>query len=156
MFSTGIKVTERTREALVLASQEALRAQNTAIGPEHLLLAVLRQEASGAADVLAALGADRLQIQAAVADWLTRQPPPHGSGLTSAANNAVQFAVAEAQRRGHDFAGTEHLLLGLATGQNALAELLEDIGLGAASIQSTAEGLWRHEPLPLDQRDRQQ
>jgi ATP-dependent Clp protease ATP-binding subunit ClpC len=127
------RFTERARQALTLAQEEAKRLNHNYIGPEHLLLGIVRQEESLAARVLDGLGVSYEQVCRAVTFMVGRgdRPiPPDQIGLTPRAKRVIELSVDEARRLNHHYIGTEHLLLGLMReGESIAAGVLEKLGV---------------------------
>src|SRR5438552_2238846 len=109
------KFTERARKVLSLAQEEAQRFQHNYIGTEHILLGLVRQEDSVAAQVLTNLGIKLSNVRSAVEFIIGRgdRIVMGEIGLTPRAKKVIELAVDEARRLNHDYIGTEHLLLGL-------------------------------------------
>jgi|HubBroStandDraft_4_1064222.scaffolds.fasta_scaffold00070_42 hypothetical protein len=108
--------TDRARRALQLANQEAQRFSHEFIGTEHVLLGLIKEGSGVAANVLKNLDIDlrrvRLEVEKvvqAVPDMMVMGRLPQ----TPRAKKALEFAVAESAALGHNYIGTEHLLLGL-------------------------------------------
>jgi ATP-dependent Clp protease ATP-binding subunit ClpC len=129
------RFTERARQVVVLAQDEARALRHQHIGTEHLLLGLLREEEGLAARTLAAFGVTlddaRARVIAAVgegpegAEVVTGQIP-----FTPRAKNALELALREALSLGHKYIGTEHVLLGLVrVGEGAGVEILEGSGV---------------------------
>ncbi|HMA34586.1 MAG TPA: Clp protease N-terminal domain-containing protein [Chloroflexia bacterium] len=109
------KFTARARAAMAAAQQQARQLRQPAIAPEHLLLGLLLDEESMAAQALQALGVSRDAVRAAVLAGAAQgsEASPRRVGLTPPAKQAVALAVEEARAAGHHYLGTEHLILGL-------------------------------------------
>ena len=109
------KFTERARKVLTLAQDEAQRFNHNYIGTEHLLLGLVREGDGVAARVLENLGVELNKVRTAVEFIIGRgdRPVVGEIGLTPRAKRVIELAVDEARRLGHNYIGTEHLLLGL-------------------------------------------
>ena len=110
------KFTERVRKVMYLAREEAARLQHDYIGTEHLLLGVVREGEGIAATVLNNLGLDLDQIRQAVESMVSNSGGTLTIGeipFTPRAKRVLELAVDEARQLGHNYVGTEHLLLGL-------------------------------------------
>jgi len=115
-----------------LAQEEAKRYRHSSVGTEHLLLALVREGEGVAAKVLANLGVELKAVRQAVEDAVGagNQPVTGDIGLTQRARRVVELAVDEARRQGHQYVGTEHLLLGLVReGESVAARILEKLGV---------------------------
>lgn len=107
------RFTPRARTAVVSAQRAARDAENIEIGPEHLTLGLIGDPESLAVAILAAQGVAPDQIRAAIA-----LPPATGQTLdlvpfNGPAKKVLELTFREALRLGHNYVGTEHLLLAL-------------------------------------------
>jgi ATP-dependent Clp protease ATP-binding subunit ClpC len=127
------RFTERVRRVMHFAREEAGRLQHDYIGTEHLLLGLLREGEGVAAVVLTNMGLDIEQVRRAVEEGV----PPSGGTLTigdlpfnAGAKRALELAIEEAKDLGHNYIGTEHLLLGLLReGDGIAAKTLMRLGV---------------------------
>jgi ATP-dependent Clp protease ATP-binding subunit ClpA len=111
------KFTERARQVVVFAQLEARDLRHNYIGTEHLLLGLLREEEGVAARVLVSLGVttDAVRDQVARLIGVGDEPPQAGQvPFTPRAKKALELALREALSLGHNYIGTEHVLLGVA------------------------------------------
>jgi len=127
------KFTTRAQEALGDAIQQASAAGNPQLEPAHVLDALLRQEGGVANGLLDAVGADRAAIGRRVRAMLVTLPSSSGSTVAQPSASrqlvtALDAAEKEARALGDDYVSTEHLLVGLATGQSGVAEALTAAG----------------------------
>jgi ATP-dependent Clp protease ATP-binding subunit ClpA len=115
---------ERARLAFRHAQQEAEDLGHPAVGAEHLLLGVLYEQHGAAARMFAGLGVGLDQVRAEVVRVRGRgnQLDDGAVSLSKQAKQVIELAVQEAQALRHERVETEHLLLGLAGEQNALAQ----------------------------------
>jgi ATP-dependent Clp protease ATP-binding subunit ClpC len=133
------KFTERVRKVMYLSREEAARLQHDYIGTEHLLLGVIREGEGIAATVLNNLGLDLDAIRQAVENVVS----PSGNTLTIGeipftprAKRVLELAVDEARQLGHNYVGTEHLLLGLIReGEGVAARVLVELGLDRKKVR---------------------
>lgn len=109
------RFTERARQVVVLAQSEARQLKHNYIGTEHLLMGLLREEEGVASRVLGAVNVDLYQLRS----WIVEEV---GQGdeevmgqipFTPRAKQALSDALREALSLGHNYIGTEHVLLGL-------------------------------------------
>src|SRR5262249_8040758 len=108
------RFTDRARKVLIYAQQEAARYGHGYIGIEHLLLGLLREEEGVAARVLASLNLDIASVRAEVESILGQgQEQTSDIGYTPRAKKIIELAMEEALRLGHNYVGTEHILLGM-------------------------------------------
>jgi len=129
------RFTLRARNVVKVAAEEALERRNDQVFPEHLLLGLLSEPDGLAAQAIQALGAapDTARQALAAAIPPAAGPPAPGPGpgrlpFSPRAKKAMELAVREALRLGHNYIGTEHILLGVleeqeGTGGSALAGL---------------------------------
>ncbi|HTE65741.1 MAG TPA: Clp protease N-terminal domain-containing protein, partial [Candidatus Binatia bacterium] len=108
------KFTDRARKVLTLAQDEAQRFNHNYIGTEHLLLGLVREGEGVAARVLENMNVELSKVRTAVEFIIGRgdRPVVGEVGLTPRAKRVIELAIDEARRLGHNYIGTEHLLLG--------------------------------------------
>jgi hypothetical protein len=109
------RFTERARHVVVFAQDEARLLRHNYLGTEHLLLGLLREEEGVAAIVLAELGVTTGAVRTEVAR-IVGQGDERSSGqipFTPRSKKVLELALSEALSLGHNYIGTEHLLLGL-------------------------------------------
>jgi len=131
--------TERARQALTLAQEEATRFNHNYIGTEHLLLGLVREGEGIAAKVLTNLGVELNQVRGAVEAIIGRGDGPVTGeiGLTPRTKKVMALAVDEARRLGHHYIGTEHLLLGLIReGEGIASGVLESLGVSLEKVRT--------------------
>jgi ATP-dependent Clp protease ATP-binding subunit ClpC len=133
------RFTERARQVVVLAQDEARVLRHNYIGTEHLLLGLLREEEGIAARVLESLDITVEEVRAQVGrivgqgDEVTTGQIP----FTPRAKKVLELALREAQAMGHNYIGTEHVLLGLVRENSGVAaRILLDFGADAEKIRS--------------------
>ena len=107
--------TERARQVVVLAQEEARTLRHEYIGTEHVLLGLLREEESLAARVLESLNitAERVSLQVVRIVGLGEEAGSGQLPFTPRAKKVLERALREALSLGHNYIGTEHILLGL-------------------------------------------
>jgi ATP-dependent Clp protease ATP-binding subunit ClpC len=133
------RFTERARQVVVLAQDEARALKHNYIGTEHLLLGLLREKEGLASQVLDSLGITLEEMRGQVARIVG-----HGDELaigmipfTPRAKKVLELSLREAISLGHDFIGTEHILLGLARENNGVAaRILLDFQVDAETIRN--------------------
>jgi ATP-dependent Clp protease ATP-binding subunit ClpA len=134
------RFTERARHAVVAAQEEARALHHREIAPEHLLLGLLHDDKSMAARALASLG---VTLDRARSEVLRHLPPgdePFGPQIpfTPAAKQVLERSLIESRELGHNYLGTEHLLLALATFEEGeSANVLRALGADAGAIRDT-------------------
>jgi len=127
------RFTQRARRVMLLARQEAGRLNHDYIGTEHILLGLVRLGEGVAAAVLEKLGLDLETIKVGVDKLVTKGSATMMMGevpYTPRAKRALELAVEEARSLGHNYIGTEHLLLGLISeGEGVAAQVLLNLGV---------------------------
>ena len=154
MASRFEKFSERARRVLTLAQEEAQNFNHSYIGTEHILLGLLREDEGVGAKVLANLGVSLSKARSAVEFIIGRgEKPTTGEiGLTPRAKRVIELAIDEARHLGHNYIGTEHLLLGLLReGGGVAADVLDSFGITLEQTRSETlrvlgEGLTRTKP----------
>jgi ATP-dependent Clp protease ATP-binding subunit ClpA len=118
------RFTDRARKVMKLANQEAHRFNHQYIASEHILLGLIREGAGVAANVLRNLGIDLGRIQLEVEKAVQSETIKLATGklpLVPRAKRIIEDSINEAHNLGHNYVGTEHLLLGLMREENGLA-----------------------------------
>ena len=134
------KFTERARKVILLAKQEAKRFNHDYIGTEHILLGLIKEGESVAAAVLQNLGLSLETIRLEVEKLVQFGPSTIVSGdipFTPKAKKVIELAMDEARRLGHNYIGTEHLLLGLIKeGEGVASHVLMNVGLDLNKVRA--------------------
>jgi ATP-dependent Clp protease ATP-binding subunit ClpC len=147
------RFTERAKQVVVLAQDEARLLKHNYIGTEHILLGLLREEEGLAARVLESLDITleevRAQVQRVVGqgnEVATGQIP-----FTPRAKKVLQLSLKEALAMNHNYIGTEHILLGLARENDGVAaRILLNLGADSERVRNAViESLGREVPRPL-------
>ncbi|MFZ0973417.1 MAG: Clp protease N-terminal domain-containing protein [Solirubrobacteraceae bacterium] len=133
------RFTERARQVVVLAQEEARTLRHDYIGTEHILLGLLREKEGLAAQVLESLDITAERVRAQVVRIVGS-----GEGVTSGqvpftprARKVLELALHEALNLGHDYIGTEHILLGLvAEDEGVAARILLDFDAEPKKIRN--------------------
>jgi ATP-dependent Clp protease ATP-binding subunit ClpC len=132
MASRFEKFSERARRVLTFAQEEAQHFNHSYIGTEHILLGLVREDEGVAAKVLMNLGIGLSKVRSAVEFIIERNEKPSSGeiGLTPRAKRVIELAIDEARTIGHNYIGTEHLLLGLLReGEGIAASVLDSFGI---------------------------
>jgi ATP-dependent Clp protease ATP-binding subunit ClpC len=133
------KFTERVRKVMYLAREEAGRLQHDYIGTEHLLLGLIREGEGIAANVLTNLGLDLEVIRQTVESMVAAPGSTLTLGeipFTPKAKRVLELAIEEARQLGHNYVGTEHLLLGLIReGEGVAARVLQELGVDRKKVR---------------------
>ncbi|MBI3313513.1 MAG: ATP-dependent Clp protease ATP-binding subunit [Candidatus Omnitrophica bacterium] len=134
------RFTERARKVIILAKEEAKRFNHDYIGTEHILLGLIKEGESVAAAVLQNLGLSLDTIRLEVEKLVQFGPSTIVSGdipFTPKAKKVIELAMDEARRLGHNYIGTEHLLLGLIKeGEGVASHVLMNIGLDLNKVRA--------------------
>jgi hypothetical protein len=125
------RFTDQARAVVVGAQSEARKAKHDYIGTEHVVLGLLHEPQSLAVKAIRALGVspDDVATAALAALGPAKENVPEHIPFTLGAKKALELTIRDALRLGHNYIGTEHILLGLLSDEDALgAQIL--IGLG--------------------------
>jgi hypothetical protein len=132
------RFTDRARQVLVHAQNDARRLGHNYIGTEHFLLGLLREEEGLAARVLGSLGID-LEVAWAQVVRITGQgdvPVTEQIPFTKRATRVLELSLREALSLGHSYVGTEHILLGLVReNESVAARILLDFDADAEKLR---------------------
>jgi hypothetical protein len=126
------RFTDRARRVIVLAQEEARHLNHNYIGTEHLLLGLVHEGEGVAAQALTQLDVSLEAVRAEVTEIIGQgaQAPTGHIPFTPRAKKVLELSLREALELGHNYIGTEHILLGLLReGQGVGAQVL--VGLGA-------------------------
>ncbi|MBF0594840.1 MAG: ATP-dependent Clp protease ATP-binding subunit [Candidatus Omnitrophica bacterium] len=134
------RFTERARKVIVFAKEEARRFNHDYIGTEHLLLGLIREGEGVASAVLQKLGLDLESIRIEVEKLVQPGPQTQVVGdipFTPRSKKALELAAEEARALGHNYIGTEHLLLGLVKeGEGMAYRVLLNLGLDLGKLRN--------------------
>jgi ATP-dependent Clp protease ATP-binding subunit ClpC len=126
------RFTDRARRVVVAAQAAARRLDHDHIGTEHILLGLVHEEIGGVgAKALEALGISLQQVRQQVENIIGRgeQAPSGHIPFTPLAKEVLSLALQESRALGHDYVGTEHILLGLMhQGDGVAARVLSGLG----------------------------
>jgi hypothetical protein len=125
------RFTDRARRVLVLAQEEARLLNHSFIGTEHILLGLIHEGDGLAAKALESLGISLQAVREKVEDAIgpARSPLIDSPPFTPRAKKVLELALREALQLGHNYIGTEHLLLGLVReGEGVAAQVLQSLG----------------------------
>ncbi|BCJ87368.1 ATP-dependent Clp protease ATP-binding subunit [Effusibacillus dendaii] len=125
------RFTERAQKVLALAQEEATRLAHSGVGTEHILLGLVREGEGIAAKALASLGLSGDKVQKEVEKIIGRgQGQTGGMAYTPRAKKVIELSIDEARKLGHNYVGTEHILLGLIReGEGVAARVLSNLGV---------------------------
>jgi hypothetical protein len=132
------RFTDRARRVVVLAQEEAAGLNHNYIGTEHILLGLIREREGVAAKALESLGISLEAVRAQVEEIIGQgQSAPTGHiPFTPRAKKVLELSLREALQLGHNYIGTEHILLGLIReGQGVAAQVLVKLGADQARVR---------------------
>ncbi|MBN2831179.1 MAG: ATP-dependent Clp protease ATP-binding subunit [Candidatus Omnitrophica bacterium] len=134
------RFTERARKVIILAKEEARRFNHDYIGTEHILLGLIREGEGVASIVLQKLGLSLENIRLEIEKLVQPGPTTQIIGdipFTPRAKKALELAAEEARSLGHNYIGTEHLLLGLIReGEGISSQVLLNLGLELNTVRN--------------------
>lgn len=131
------RFTDKARRVVVLAQEEARRLGHTYIGTEHVLLGLLREDAGVAARALGSIGVGLQPARDRIEADTGRGPGQSGHiPFTPEAKRTLEHSLREAMQLGHDYIGTEHILLGLVRDPSTRgARILAELGGSPESVR---------------------
>ena len=142
------RFTDRARKVMQLANQEAQRFNHEYIGTEHVLLGLIKEGSGVAANVLKNLDVDLRKIRLEVEKLVQSGPEIVSMGKlpqTPRAKKVIEYSMDEARNLGHNYVGTEHILLGLLREQEGVAaQVLMNLGLKLEDVREEVLNLLGH------------
>src|SRR6056297_691945 len=132
------KFTERARKVLSIAEKEALQLKHSYVGTEHILYGLIAEGQGIAARALIDNGISKEVIESKIKDMIGEgQNDVKGSiGLTPRSKKVLNLAMDEARKMGHNYIGTEHLLLGLIReGEGVAIRILMELNSDLENIK---------------------
>jgi ATP-dependent Clp protease ATP-binding subunit ClpC len=133
------RFTERARQVVVIAQSEARLLKHNYIGTEHLLLGLLREEEGVAARVLDSFDVTVEEVRAQVARKVGQGDEVVGGQIpfTPRSKKILELSLREALDLGHNYIGTEHVLLGLMREDEGVAvRILLELGASPAAVRA--------------------
>ena len=140
------RFTDRARRVVVLAQNEARGLNHNYIGTEHLLLGLIEEGEGVAAKALEMTGIEPEAVRATVVEMIGKgSSAPEGTiPFTPRAKKVLEFALREALQLGHNYIGTEHMLLGLIReGEGVATKVLVELGADLGQLRETVIQLLR-------------
>lgn len=134
------RFTDRARRVVVLAQDEARSLNHNYIGTEHLLLGLITEGEGVAAKALESLDINKDAVRAAVIDIIGEGEKPVEGHIpfTPRAKRVFELSLREALQLGHNYIGTEHLLLGLLKeGEGVASQVLIKLGADLSKVRQT-------------------
>ncbi|HET6351400.1 MAG TPA: ATP-dependent Clp protease ATP-binding subunit [Coriobacteriia bacterium] len=133
------RFTEKARRVVVYAQEEARMLNQNYIGTEHLLLGLIREQDGIAAKALESLNISLEDVHGQVEDLIGRGTfvPTGHIPFTPRAKKVLELSLREALQLGHNYIGTEHILLGLIReGEGVAAQVLLNLGADLEKVRS--------------------
>ncbi|MCW2523238.1 MAG: ATP-dependent Clp protease ATP-binding subunit, partial [Frankiales bacterium] len=132
------RFTDRARRVVVLAQEEARMLNHNYIGTEHILLGLIHEGEGVAAKAMESLGisleAVRQQVEEIIGQG--QQAPSGHIPFTPRAKKVLELSLREALQLGHNYIGTEHILLGLIReGEGVAAQVLVKLGADLTRVR---------------------
>jgi len=142
------RFTDRARNVMQVANQEAQRFNHEYIGTEHILLGLVKEGSGVAANVLKNLDVDLRKIRLEVEKLVQSGPEMVTMGKlpqTPRAKKVIEYSMEEARNLNHNYVGTEHILLGLLREQEGVAaQVLMNLGLKLEDVREEVLNLLGH------------
>jgi ATP-dependent Clp protease ATP-binding subunit ClpC len=132
------RFTDRARRVVVLAQEEARLLNHNYIGTEHILLGLIHEGEGVAAKALESMGISLERVRQQVEEIIgAGQSPPSGHiPFTPRAKKVLELSLREALQLGHNYIGTEHILLGLIReGEGVAAQVLVKLGADLGRVR---------------------
>ena len=148
------KFTDRARRVVVLAQEEARLLNHNAIGTEHLLLGIVHEGQGVAAQALQALDIRLAAVRNAIEREVPRGASPSVGNLSFSprAKKSLENALRESLQLGHNYIGTEHMLLGLIrTDDSRAARVLSDLGATFDRVRAQVLTVLADRPIPPEE-----
>jgi ATP-dependent Clp protease ATP-binding subunit ClpC len=137
-FSMFERFTDRARRVVVLAQEEARLLNHSYIGTEHILLGLIHEGEGVAAKALETLGISLEAVRAQVEEIIGQggSSPSGHIPFTPRAKKVLELSLREALQLGHNYIGTEHILLGLIReGEGVAAQVLVKLGADLSRVR---------------------
>jgi ATP-dependent Clp protease ATP-binding subunit ClpC len=156
------RFTERAQRSLIYAQEEARSLGHNYVGTEHLLLGLLKEGEGAAAQVLKRLGIDIGKVRQQVENLVGKGNYnfTEGFGYTPRTKRVMELSFYEARNLGHNYVGTEHLLLSLIReGEGVAARILKDSGVDLQKAREQVikalkeEGIETHQAVSKEKSD---
>ena len=145
------RFTDTARRVVVYAQEEARLLDHDHIGSEHILLGLLRDDTEAAVESLTTAGVTIDIARAKVEDIVGRgrEPATGNMPFTGRAKKVLELSLREALQLGHNYIGSEHILLGLLReGEGTGARVLEDLGVDFADMRRSVLSTLRSHQRP--------
>jgi ATP-dependent Clp protease ATP-binding subunit ClpC len=143
------RMTDHARRVVVLAQEEARLLNHSYIGTEHILLGLLREEDGIGCQALVRHGMSLAAARTEVVEIIGQgvESPVGHIPFTPRAKKVLEFSLREALQLGHNYIGTEHILLGMVRGgEGVAAQVLAKEGLTIGQLRETVLDLLKANP----------
>ena len=147
------RFTERARKVVVKAQDEARFLKQNYIGTEHILLGLIDEKEGIAAKVFQEIGIAFNDIRAAIKDVVTEGTSESYEHIpfTPRAKKVLELSLREALQMGHNYIGTEHILLGLLReGEGVAARVLNSLGVTLGNVKEKVKEILNRQSLYAD------
>jgi len=144
------RFTEKARKVVVKAQDEARYLKQNYIGTEHLLLGIIDENDGIASKVLIEMGITLEEVRAAVKTVITEGSSESYEHIpfTPRAKKVLELSLREALQMGHNYIGTEHILLGLLReGEGVAARVLNSLGITLENVKETVKEVLKKYPV---------
>jgi ATP-dependent Clp protease ATP-binding subunit ClpC len=134
------RFTDRARRVVVLAQEEARLLNHNYIGTEHILLGLIHEGEGVAAKAIEEMGISLESVRSQVVEIIGQgaQAPSGHIPFTPRAKKVLELSLREALQLGHNYIGTEHILLGLIReGEGVAAQVLQKLGAELHKVRQT-------------------
>ncbi len=138
------RFTDRARRVLVLAQEEARLLSHSFIGTEHILLGLIHEDDGVAATAIKSLDITLEAVREKVEQTIgpAGSAPKGSPPFTPRAKKVLELSLREALQLGHNYIGTEHILLGLVReGEGVAAQVLVSLGADLPRVRQAVMGL---------------
>jgi ATP-dependent Clp protease ATP-binding subunit ClpA len=142
--------TDRARNVLSLAKDEAYALGHDYIGTEHILLGLMAEPEGVAGTALRSLGLSTESVRTEVQNLTgTKQTGSRPAPFTSRAKEVLDFSLREALQLGHHSIGTEHIILGITReGRGTAVQVLTNLGVDPDSVRAQVIALMAGNSVP--------
>lgn len=133
------KFTERAERAITLAQESASQLGHNYVGTEHLLLGLVREGGGIAARVLQSQGVTEEKVLKEIEELIGRGEDANAQplGLTPRTKRVLELSSRESRRMGHNYIGTEHIILGIMReGESVAVRIIMDLGVDPQKLFS--------------------
>jgi hypothetical protein len=151
------RFSDRARKVMQLSNQEALRYNHEYIGPEHILLGLLKEGSGVAANVMKNMDIDLKRLRHEVEKILLPGPDMDSMGKlpqTPSTRKVIELAIQSARELNHNYVGTEHLflgVLGLPDDKNIFSKIFAGSDITTEKVKEEIMNLLGHNESPKSQ-----